>query len=180
MHQDLFQAANDWFFMAALDNILHRLPLNQAFSSSSKVQSLRRLDNAVALKAPGGVVCLISAPAFHEITTQIPHVVHLAMQRGAEPPRLTHPPIRIYWFKGKAFSEGIEIHKVDGFQVRIYNAEKSVADYFKYRNKIGLDVAIEALRLCWQRKRTTVDKLMHFARICRVEKVMRPYLEAIL
>ena len=134
----------------------------------------------VALKAPGGVVCLISALAFHEITTQIPHVVHLAMQRGAESPRLTHPPIRIYWFKGKAFSEGIEIHKVDGFQVRIYNAEKSVVDCFKYRNKIGLDVAIEALRLCWQRKHPTVDKLMHFARICRVEKVMRPYLEAIL
>lgn len=134
----------------------------------------------VALKVPSGVICLISALAYHDITTQIPHEVYLALPRGAEPPRLEYPPVRLFWFAGKAFTEGIETHQVDGVSARIYCPEKTVADCFKYRNKIGLDVAIEGLRLCWQRKRPGVDKLMHFARICRVEKVMRPYVEAVV
>jgi predicted transcriptional regulator of viral defense system len=134
----------------------------------------------VAAKVPAGVVCLISALAYHEITTQIPHEVHLALPRGAEPPRLEHPPLRIFWFSGRAFTEGIERHKVDGVVVRVYNPEKTLADCFKYRNKLGLDTVLEALRLYRTRKRTKVDELMRFARVCRVEKVMRPYLEALL
>jgi predicted transcriptional regulator of viral defense system len=135
---------------------------------------------SVALKVPNGVICLISALAYHEITTQIPHEVYLALNRGAEPPRLEHPPIRVFWFTGQAFTLGIESDSLDGVQVRIYSLEKTIADCFKYRNKIGLDTAIEALKLYRQRKHFEVDALMGFARICRVEKVIRPYLEALL
>ena len=135
---------------------------------------------AVALKVPGGVICLISALAYHELTTQIPHEVYLALPRGAEPPRLEHPPVRVFWFTGKAFTEGVETHEVDGVPVRIYGAEKTLADCFKYRNKIGLDTAVEALRCYVRGRRAHIDTLMSYARICRVEKVMRPYLEALL
>jgi predicted transcriptional regulator of viral defense system len=134
----------------------------------------------VALKIPAGVVCLISALAYHEITTQIPHEVHLALPRGTEPPRLKHPPLRVFWFTGRSFTEGIETHKVDGIRLRVYGPEKTLADCFKYRNKLGLDTVLEALRLYRSRKRPNVDDLIKFARICRVEKVMRPYLEALL
>ena len=135
---------------------------------------------AVALKVPKGVICLLSALAYHELTTQIPHEVHLALPRGAEPPRLEHPPVRIFWFTDQAFSEGIDVHKVDGVKVRIYCPEKTLADCFKYRNKIGPDVVVEALRRYISRERPRLNKLMEYARICRVEKVMRPYLEAVL
>ncbi|GMQ84282.1 MAG: type IV toxin-antitoxin system AbiEi family antitoxin domain-containing protein [Gammaproteobacteria bacterium] len=135
---------------------------------------------AVALKVPAGVVCLISALAYHELTTQIPHEVYLALPRGAEPPRLDHPPIRTFWFTGKAFTEGVDTHKVDGVPVRIYGEEKTLADCFKYRNKIGLGTAVEALKRYVNSRRVQVDKLMAYARICRVEKVIRPYLEALL
>jgi len=135
---------------------------------------------SVARKVPSGVICLISALAYHEITTQIPHEVYLALGRGAEPPRMEHPPIRIFWFSGEAFTEGVEKYDVDNAQVRIYSPEKTIADCFKYRNKIGLDTAIEALKLYRERKRLKVDELMHFAHVCRIEKIMRPYLEALL
>ena len=135
---------------------------------------------SVALKVPQGVICLVSALSFHELTSQIPHEVYVALQRGAAAPRIQHPPVRIFWFSGSAFSEGIETHLVDGVSVRVYSPEKTLADCFKYRNKIGLDVAVEALRLYVQRKRTRIDEIIRFARICRVERVMRPYLEAML
>jgi predicted transcriptional regulator of viral defense system len=135
---------------------------------------------AVALKVPAGVICLISALAYHELTTQIPHEVYLALPRGAEPPRLDHPPVRVFWFTGKAFTEGIDTPVLDGVAVRIYSAEKTLADCFKYRNKIGLDTAVEALKRYVISRRVRVDKLMAYARICRVEKVIRPYLEALL
>jgi predicted transcriptional regulator of viral defense system len=135
---------------------------------------------AVALKIPAGVVCLISALAYHEITTQTPHEVHVAVRRGTEPPRLQHPPLRVFWFTGKAFTEGIEAHLVDGVPLRVYSPEKTLADCFKYRNKLGLDVFLEALKLYLARRRLRVDELTKFARTCRVERLMRPYLEALL
>ena len=134
----------------------------------------------VALRVPEGVFCLISALTFHEITTQIPHEVYLALKRGAEPPRLEHPPVRVFWFTGQAFSEGIEARELDGITVRVYGAAKTVADCFKYRNKLGLDTAIESLKLFLKKKRGSLDDLVRFARVCRVEKVMRPYIEALL
>lgn len=134
----------------------------------------------VALKVPIGVVCLISALAYHEITTQIPHEVHVALARGAEPPRLRHPPVRVFWFTGRSFTEGIETHEVDGINLRIYSPEKTLADCFKYRNKLGLDTFLEALKFYLAGRRLRVDELKEFARICRVERLMRPYLEALL
>ncbi len=134
----------------------------------------------VSLKVPRGVICLISALAHHEITTQIPHQIHVALARGAEPPRLDYPPLRVFWFSGGAFTEGVETHKLDGVPVRVYSPEKTLADCFKYRNKIGLDTAVEALKLYRERRRPNVDALVRHARVCRVEKVMRPYLEALL
>ena len=134
----------------------------------------------VALKVTKGVICLISALAYHEITTQIPHYIHVALPRGAEQPRIINPPVRTYWFSGRSFSEGIKKEEIDGVPVRIYSLEKTLADCFKYRNKIGLEVAIEALDLYHREKNVKVDEILRFARINRVENVMRPYLEAIL
>lgn len=133
---------------------------------------------AVASRVPNGVVCLISALAFHELTTQVPHAVDVAIARGAEKPRIDYPPINVYWFSGKAFTAGIETPTVDGKEIRIYSAEKSVADAFKYRTKIGMEVALEALRNWRARRRGSVESLLEYARICRVERVVRPYLEA--
>lgn len=134
----------------------------------------------VAMKIPKGVICLISALSYHEITTEIPHEVYLALPRGAEPPRLDFPPLRIFWFGSPAYEEGIEKHAVDDIPMQVYSPEKTLADCFKYRNKIGLDVVLEALKNYRQRKRFKVDELMHYARVCRVEKVIRPYVEATL
>ena len=134
----------------------------------------------VALKIRNGVICLISALAFHELTTQVPHEVYVAVKQGSEPPRLPYPPVRLFWFSGDAFSEGVQIHKVDGIPLRIYGPEKTVADCFKHRNKIGVEVALEALKTYRRRKTFNVDKLFHSARVCRMEKIIRPYLESIL
>jgi len=134
----------------------------------------------VALKVPKGIVCLISALSFHEITTQVPHEVHVALAKGVKKPRLEHPPIRIYRFQGDAYSEGVESHLIDGVPVHIYCVEKTLADCFKFRNKIGQDVAIEALRLSWQSKNLDLNELLRYAKMCRVDNVMRPYLEALL
>jgi len=134
----------------------------------------------VATRIPSGVICLISALSFHELTTQIPHEVHVALPSGAEEPRLDHPPIRTYRFAGQSFTEGAETHEVDGVAVRIYSPEKTLADCFRFRNRIGLDTAIEALRSYRERGSIKVDELMRYASICRVKTVIRPYLEAIL
>jgi len=134
----------------------------------------------VTTRVPGGVICLISALAFYELTTQIPHEVHVALLRGAEEPRLDHPPIKTYRFTGEAFTEGVEAHELDGVSVRIYSPEKTLADCFKFRNQVGLDTVMEAVRFYRERRSIKVDDLMRYAGICRVKKIIRPYLEAIL
>jgi predicted transcriptional regulator of viral defense system len=134
----------------------------------------------VALRVPRGVICLISALAFHDLTTQIPHEVSVAIPRGAEKPRMDHPPVRFYRFSEAAFATGVETHELDGVEVRIYSPEKTVADCFKYRNKIGLNVALEALKSWRERKGANPDVLLEMAKVCRVESVLRPYLLAIL
>ncbi len=134
----------------------------------------------VATRVPGGVICLISALAFHEITTQIPHAVCMALPRGAEEPRLDHPPIKTYRFTGKAYTEGVEPHELDGVIAHIYSPEKTLADCFKFRNKVGLDTVMEAVRFYRERKHVKVEDLMRFATICRVTKIIRPYIEALL
>ena len=134
----------------------------------------------VAHKIPQGVVCLVSALAFYELTTQIPHAVNLALESGSTRPRLTFPPLRVFWFSGTAWSKGVERHQLDGTPVRIYGVEKSVADAFKFRRRLGLDLAIEALKAYRTRPSFDVNMLLHYARVCRVEQVMSPYLEALL
>jgi predicted transcriptional regulator of viral defense system len=134
----------------------------------------------VALKIPKGVVCLISALSFHELTTQIPHQVYIALPIDAEKPRLEYPPLRIFWLSQKTYSAGIERHELDGIPVKIYGIEKTIADCFKFRNKIGLDVALESLRNYRRTEGFNVGTLLHYARIDRVEQVIRPYLEAVV
>jgi predicted transcriptional regulator of viral defense system len=134
----------------------------------------------VAHKIPKGVICLVSALACHELTTQIPHAVDLALESGSRRPRLTFPPLRVFWFSGPAWSEGVEVRQVDRTSVRIYGPEKSIADAFKFRRRLGLDLAIEALQVYCGRPDFDVDGLLHYARICRVEQVISPYLEALL
>ncbi len=133
---------------------------------------------AIATRIPNGVICLISALAFHELTTQIPHAVDIAVARGAETPRVDYPPVNVYWFSGRAFAEGINTPIVDGREIRVYGPEKSIADAFKYRGKLGTDVALEALRTWRARRASNIEPLLHYARICRVERIIRPYLEA--
>jgi predicted transcriptional regulator of viral defense system len=134
---------------------------------------------AAGARVPHGVVCLLSALRFHELTTQNPSEVWLAIDRKARAPAERDLPLRIVRFSGKARLKGVEEHDIDGVKVRIYNPAKTVADCFKYRRKIGTDVALEALRDCWRSKRSTVDELWRYAAVCRVTNVMRPYLEAV-
>ena len=133
----------------------------------------------VATLIPRAAICLISALAFHDIGTQLPRAVYIALPRTARHPRLSHPPVRVFRFSGPPLTEGIEFHKVDGIEIRVYSVAKTIADCFKYRHKIGLDVALEALRDSWRRHRATMDDLWRYAAICRVKNVIRPYLESL-
>ncbi|MBT4482355.1 MAG: transcriptional regulator [Candidatus Latescibacteria bacterium] len=132
----------------------------------------------ISFRYPDAVICLISALSYHGITTQIPHEVFIAVSRDSRMHQLNHPPLRVYKFSNNSFQSGIEKHQIDGVPVRIYSPEKTLADCFKYRNKIGMDVVLEALKLYKVRKKFNLTELLKYARICRVEKVMKPYLEA--
>lgn len=134
----------------------------------------------VSRKVPRAVICLVSALAFHELTVEVPHAVECALPRGTEPPRLDHPPLRVYWFSAAAYGEGIESHVVDGSTVRVYSPEKTLADCFKYRTRLGMDTVLDALRRYRAKFGLRADALMRCARVCRVQNVMRPYLEATL
>ena len=132
----------------------------------------------VAKRVSGGIFCLLTALRFHGLTTQSPADVWIALGGKARRPRLDYPRLRVARFSGAALTEGVETHRVEGVEIRVYSAAKTVADCFKYRNKIGIDVAIEALRDFNRRNRGGANKLAHFARICRVTRVMQPYLDA--
>lgn len=134
----------------------------------------------VSQRVPQGVFCLDSALYFHELGTRIPHQVMIAVSRKAWLPVIDQPPVRAFRFSGDAFSEGIELHEAKGASLRVYSKEKTVADCFKYRNKIGVDTALEALRDLVRQPGFVVDDLLRSCRICRVEKVITPYLEALL
>ncbi len=133
----------------------------------------------VALRVPRAVVCLVSALSYHQITTEVPREVQIALPRGTKSPVLQYPPIRVFRLSGAALTAGIETHRIDGIPVRIYGPEKTVADCFRFRNKLGTDVAIEALQLALRDKRIPAARILRYARICRVERVMLPYLEAL-
>lgn len=151
---------------------LYVLPESEATEQHSLAQVCKRV--------PNGVVCLLSALRFHDLTTQTPHAIWLAIGEKAWRPRIEYPKLRVVHFSHRALNAGIEQHKIEGVTVQVYSAAKTVVDCFKYRNKIGLDVAIEALRDCRRARSCTIDDLWHYAEICRVRNVMRPYLESIV
>jgi predicted transcriptional regulator of viral defense system len=132
-----------------------------------------------AKRVPPGVICLLSALRFHGLTTQAPHQIRIAIGHKARRPRADHPPMRIAHFSGQALSYGVEENRLEGVTVRFFGPAKTVADCFKYRNKIGLDVAREALRDCYRRRKATMDELFAAAKVCRVTRVMQPYLESL-
>ena len=132
----------------------------------------------VSLRFPNAVICLISALSYHNITTQIPHVVSVAVPRESRTPSLEYPPVQAHRFSNDAYNSGIENHSFDGVPVKIYTPEKTLADCFKFRNKIGMDVVIEALKLYRFRQQFNLEKLFTYAEVCRVKNIMTPYLEA--
>lgn len=134
----------------------------------------------VAKKIPHGVICLISALAFHEITTQIPHFVYVAIPSQAHRPAISHPPMRYFWYSQKLLSTGVQKHSIDGCSVMIFNVEKTLVDCVKFRNKIGMDIVLESLKMYWQSGRTDLDKLFEYAKLFRVEKILKPIMETIV
>jgi predicted transcriptional regulator of viral defense system len=149
---------------------LYTLPEAPMTENSSMAEIAKRL--------PHAVVCLISALSYHGITTQIPHEIWLTIPRGSWRPDVEYPPLNLTYVSGPAYSFGIQEHVINGVAVKIYSPAKTVADCFKFRNKVGLDVAIEALREAWRSRKVTMDELVEAAEIDRVSKIMRPYLEA--
>jgi len=150
---------------------LYRLPDAQA----SEFESL----GTIATKVPQAVFCLLTALQFHELTTQLPRQVWIAMPRGSHPPRIDYPPLKMVQFTGEAYAAGVEEVERDGVKLRVYGVAKTVADCFKHRNKIGLDVALEALKDARSRNKASSDDIWRYAKVCRVANVMRPYLESI-
>jgi predicted transcriptional regulator of viral defense system len=150
---------------------LYALPDSEITEHHTLVEACKRV--------PKGVVCLLSALQYHELTTQAPFEVWLAIGEKAWKPRINYPPLRIVRFSQATLNTGVEEHQIEGVPVRVFAPAKTVADCFKYRNKIGLDVAIESLRECLRSRHCTVDDLWHYAKICRVQNVMRPYLESL-
>lgn len=134
----------------------------------------------VSKKIPHGIICLISALAFHQITTQIPHFVYVALPSQAHRPSISHPPMRYFWYSQRLLSTGVEAHSIDGCTVMIFNVEKTLVDCIKFRNKIGMDVALEALKMYWQSGKTNLDRLFKYAKLFRVEKVLKPIMETIV
>ena len=134
----------------------------------------------VALRKPEAVVCLLSALRYHEFTSESPGSVWIAVENHSRPPRMESLQLRVHYFSGPAFHEGVEEHLIAGVPVKIYCAAKTVADCFKFRNQIGTKIAVEALREAWQKKKVTSEDLYRYARVCRVLNVMRPYLEGML
>jgi predicted transcriptional regulator of viral defense system len=151
---------------------LYRLPDADITENQSLVEAAKRI--------PQGVVCLLSALRFHDLTSQNPFEVWLALDRKARLPKVDTPPLRFVRFSGSAFTQGVEAHWLQGIQVQIYSPAKTVADCFKYRNKIGLDVAVEALRDYARQGFRSLDDIWRFAKICRVSNVIRPYLESLV
>jgi len=134
----------------------------------------------VSLLVPKGVICLISALYFYELTTQIPHSIYVALPQNAGRPRVKYPPLEVFWVTNSLHMVGVDVHVLDGVKVKIYNREKTVADCFKFRKRVGEDVALEALKDYISQPKLDVHKLLEYAKINRVEKLMIPYLKSLL
>ena len=151
---------------------LYSLPDSPMTEHQSLIEVCRRV--------PRAVVCLLSALQFHEIGTQLPFEVWIALPEATQTPALDNPALRIARLRGEAYSEGIETLVEHGSTIRVYSVAKTITDCFKFRYKVGLDVALEALKDAWRQRKLDMDQVTHFARINRVEKVMQPYLEAVV
>jgi predicted transcriptional regulator of viral defense system len=160
------------------EGILERAGRGVYYLPDTKLTEHHSLAEAIK-SVPRGVVCLLSALRLHELTTQSPFEVWLALDRKAHRPAGDGVPLHVVRFSGRALTAGVEEHLIDGVKVPIYSAAKTVADCFKYRNKIGLDIALEALRDYWKGRHWDADQLWKCAKICRVSNVMRPYMEAL-
>lgn len=134
----------------------------------------------VCQRVPKAVLCLLSALQFHEIGSQLPHEVWVALPEGSQTPALSYPTLRMTRLRGAAYSDGIQTVTAYGAPIRVYSPAKTVTDCFKFRNKVGLDVALEALKDAWRSRKVTMSDLSHFAKVNRVERVMQPYLEAVV
>lgn len=134
----------------------------------------------VAKKIPRGVICLISALAFHEITTQIPHFVYVALPSKSHKPSILYPPMRYFWYTEKLLTMGVQEHTLEGFTFKIFDVEKTLIDCVKFRNKIGMDVVLEALKMSWQSRKTNLDKLFEYAKLFHVEKILKLIMETIV
>jgi predicted transcriptional regulator of viral defense system len=132
-----------------------------------------------ALRSPQGVICLLSALSFHQLTTQQPSEIWFAIANKAHPPKVIETRLKIIRMSGKSLQEGVELHVLEGMPIRIFGIAKTIADCFKFRSKVGLDVALEALKECREQQRCSIQELWYFAKVCRVSSVMRPYLEAL-
>ena len=158
--------------------------INQISRGIYRLAELAPLSNhdlvTVSSRVPNAVICLISALSFHGITTQIPHHVSFAVPRESRLPSLDYPPIQAHRFSKQAYQSGIEEHPIDGVVVKIYSIEKTIVDCFKFRNKIGMDIILESIKLYRSQKKFKLNDIIKYARICRVEQVMKPYLETLL
>ena len=134
----------------------------------------------VALRCPQAIICLVSALHFHEMTTQIPHSVSIAIPKRSRPPSIDHPPTTVYRFSAKSHQAGVDSLQLDGAIIKIFNPEKTLVDCFKFRNKIGMDIVLEAMKMYRLRKKINIKQVLTYAEICRVEKVILPYLEALI
>jgi predicted transcriptional regulator of viral defense system len=154
-----------------VDRGLYRLPDQDLSENESLI--------TIATKVPQAVFCLLTALQFHGLTTQLPHQIWIAMPRGSHVPKIDYPPLKMIQVTGDAYTAGIEIFHSDGVPLQVYGVARTVVDCFKHRNKIGIDVALEALRDARAQKKASADDLWRYAKLCRVANVMRPYLESI-
>jgi len=152
--------------------------LSRGIFRLAEISELKESDLTTAsLRVPAGIVCLTSALSFHGLTTEIPHEVYLALPREKSAPKVDYPPLRIFHFSNETYAAGVESHMIDKIEIKVFSLEKTVADCFKFRNRIGLDVALEGLKNCLEKKGSRA-KILEYARLCRIEKIIRPYLEA--
>lgn len=169
----------DYLYMLAREGVIERV--GRGFyqwpnKDLGRHQSLAEISKL----APKAVVALLSALNYHSMTTQNPHQIWLAIDRKGWRPEISYPPVRFVTMSGESLHGGVETHSVDGVPIKVFNPAKTVVDCFKYRNKVGLDVALEALREGWSSHKFTLDELLRYAKICRVQKVMQPYLESLV
>jgi predicted transcriptional regulator of viral defense system len=156
------------------------VPLSRGLYRLADLPDLGNPDfSVVAARIPAAVICLVSALSFHGITTQVPHWVDIALPRGTKTPRLDFPPLRIFRFSRNIHKVGVKTHDVDGIAVHVYTPARTIVDCFKFRNRIGIDIAVEALRLSQRHHVCTVSEILEYAELLRMKRVMLPYLEAI-